>query len=326
MSDINGTEITDILGLSQAIIKLIDTVACGVGKLYEPIHIKRMGKAKAKELRVMSSAINDNMQLPSRYENGDVAIDATDSNELAKRAQNRFLFQEMQKQQNIESVIVNAYNNLENETSVDGVAVDRDWILRFFDSVANVSNEQMQIIWGKILSGEVKQSGSFSLRTLECVKNLSQKEAKCFQKVLPFMINITSGWVIPYNGEILDKYGILYTDLLELEELGLIQMKTGLSINLTVNSNPEQINNGNVNIVVISTDKAEHKVTIPIMTLTSIGNELVSIFDVEVNVAYLIDFLKNESNKMQNSNIRIRLNQLVVEGTSIRFKDLLTEQ
>lgn len=55
------------------------------------------------------------------------------------------------------------------------------------------------------------------------------------------------------------------------------------------------------------------------MTLTSIGNELVSIFDVEVNVAYLIDFLKNESNKMQNSNIRIRLNQLVVEGTSIRL-------
>jgi hypothetical protein len=34
----------------------------------------------------------------------------------------------------------------------------------------------MQALWGKILAGEIKQSKSYSLQTLEIIRNLSKKK------------------------------------------------------------------------------------------------------------------------------------------------------
>jgi len=42
----------------------------------------------------------------------------------------------------------------------------------------------MQILWGKILAEEVKNPNSFSLRTLSILKNISNTDAKIFQKAV----------------------------------------------------------------------------------------------------------------------------------------------
>ena len=60
MSDLKGIEITDLLGLSEPLAKLLETVSCGIGKLYEPTHIKRIAKAKAEEIKIISDAVTDN--------------------------------------------------------------------------------------------------------------------------------------------------------------------------------------------------------------------------------------------------------------------------
>ena len=46
MSDVKGIEIHDILGLEEPLTKLIECVSNGIGKIYEPTHIKRIAKAK----------------------------------------------------------------------------------------------------------------------------------------------------------------------------------------------------------------------------------------------------------------------------------------
>ena len=61
--------------------------------------------------------------------------------------------------------------------------VDEDWITRFFNIVEDISNEQMQNLWGRILSGEIKQPSTYFLRTLEILRNISPSEAEIFRKV-----------------------------------------------------------------------------------------------------------------------------------------------
>lgn len=49
-------EIKDLAGLSQPLTKLVEVVAQGLGTVYEPIHIKRMAKARAMEIKTIASA------------------------------------------------------------------------------------------------------------------------------------------------------------------------------------------------------------------------------------------------------------------------------
>jgi hypothetical protein len=67
--------------------------------------------------------------------------------------------------------------------------VDPDWVARFFGSAQDVSNEDMQKLWARILAGEVVKPGTFSLRTLEVLKNLSQREAERFQEAASMVSN-----------------------------------------------------------------------------------------------------------------------------------------
>ncbi|MBQ3558040.1 MAG: DUF2806 domain-containing protein [Agathobacter sp.] len=63
---------------------------------------------------------------------------------------------------------------------------DFDWFLRFFESAGNISNGDMQELWARVLNGEMKQKGTFSLRTLEILKNMSADEAKLFMNCVEF--------------------------------------------------------------------------------------------------------------------------------------------
>lgn len=92
MSDVKGIEISDVLGLSQPLTKLIETVSCGIGKIYDPVHVKRRAKAKSKEIELISSTVSNNMHLPISYGDGTVSIDTKNANDLVTRAKNRFLF------------------------------------------------------------------------------------------------------------------------------------------------------------------------------------------------------------------------------------------
>lgn len=81
----------------------------------------------------------------------------------------------------------------------------------------------MQELWGRILAGEVKQPKSYSLRTLELIKNLSKKEADTFIKIATLAIQSGHGHYI-FKGKDDDKlstdFNILYTDIVLLTEIG----------------------------------------------------------------------------------------------------------
>lgn len=42
-----------------------------------------------------------------------------------------------------------------------------DWLMRFFDAVGNISNKDLQQLWGKVLANEIVKPKACSLRTLD---------------------------------------------------------------------------------------------------------------------------------------------------------------
>lgn len=293
MSDVSGIEISDVLGLSDPMTKLIETISGGIGKLYEPTHIKRMAKARAKEIKILGEAISDVDYLPIKYDTDNIIIDGMNYSELAKRAQDRLAYQELKKQNNIDRVVGCAAEELCSKKSVSPEPIDADWITRFFDSVADVSTDKMQQIWGKILAGEVNNPGNFSLRTMEAVRNMSQKDAELFIKVAPFLMFSDSGMFISSDDELLLKYGLSYEDFMVLDECGLINSSSALSLTLQfAKEKPELIYNIEKMGLFHSESDEGVEISVRAYALTRAGKELYSIVNECSNNDFFIDFLK----------------------------------
>ena len=222
MSEIIPIKLTDLTGLSQPLTKLIEAISRGVGVLYEPTQIRRKATADASAIETIRKAISANPNIPMQYQSGGVTIGPTISDEFISRVVERITFQELYKQQNIEAVVKVAFNQMIEKETVSVEPVEPDWILRFMNSVQDVSEEQMQELWGKILADEVSHPGSFSLRTLEKVRNISQREAQCLQRISKFIIEGSVTKFLIARNEILRKFNIAYAELMLLEECGFL--------------------------------------------------------------------------------------------------------
>ena len=229
----------------EPLSKLIDTVARGCGIVYEPTHKKRLAKAKAVEISTIAQAIRDNDDLPIFYNKDGVQIDSTDVKALAERASSRLMLQEMRKQQNIEAIVDKAYEELKNETEVSSEPVDDDWIVRFFNSVEDVSNEKIQEIWGRVLAGEIRHPYSFSLRTLETLKNLSQHEAQLFQRYSDYILHYKDIYFLPSERQLDAEYAITDSDINILDDSGLISNR-GHGLRLSIDEQQPRICNDQI--------------------------------------------------------------------------------
>lgn len=297
MCDLKGVEIHDLAGLSAPLTKLIETVSNAIGKVYEPLHIKRIAQAKAKEISIISSTINDNLQLPTKYDDGQIVIDTTNANELLQRAQTRFLYQELKNQQNIESVIGNAYNELLSVNSVSPNPVDDDWIMRLFQIVKDISSEEMQLVWGKILAGEIVRPGSFSLRTLDAIRNITKQDAEAFQKILPLIMTANQKEFIIESKEILSRLGITFESILKLDECGLIRSET-LVLKTSVTDLLDRVLFNKDMLIAIKGKKAEETdVSLGICALTRVGSELYRTLNCDTNNEYYFALAEEISKK-----------------------------
>lgn len=314
MSDVKGIEIHDILGLEEPLTKLIECVSNGIGKIYEPTHIKRIAKAKQEEIRVIGETVSQNINLPTSYENGNIYIDATSADELVKRTGNRLLYTELRKQQNIESIIGETYSQLKDKEGVTNEPVDQDWLFNFFNNAGDITDEKMQKIWGKILAGEIEKPNTYTLRTLNTLKNITSAEARLFEEVAPFICYGTGNNFLPNDSDLLEKYGITFEKLLKLEDCGLISL------------------NGFVSIVLDGTQAAVHtdgfvfymkgKGNIGVYTITECGNQILRAINnrFKNNNDFFLEFFKKAKNN--NKDVTFSAYKIVLkDGINIKYDE-----
>ncbi len=187
---------------------------------------------------------------------------------------NYMLAREKRKLNNTISVIDLAQAQFTEGEQTSGEPVNPDWLNRFFSIVEDVSDEVMQKLWAQILAGEVKRPKSYSLRTLELLKNLSQKEAE--------IINLTSGYLvnnIHLCTESISGENIFGADAIvcsKMDELGIICGEQIIYKYFTYPNEPKNIIIGNTYCLRVHSN-AQLQVPIRCYQITTVGRELFSL-------------------------------------------------
>lgn len=146
--------------------------------------------------------------------------------------------QTIKKLKNQKGVAEKAVANAKEGTVFDSSSgVEQEWFERFMDSAGFVSDEQVQMMWGKILAKEFEMPGSTPLNMIRILTEITPKYAQAFQKICSmrrFLVILDSTGkvlgtrddiVVPYNGngEKMREIGLSFDILNEIETLGLIK-------------------------------------------------------------------------------------------------------
>ena len=202
MSDENP--LTKLGDLAKPATVLIEKISEAVGGIFKPNQIVRIARAEAEASRIQAEA----------------QIQVTD---LHRRAMHRFLEEEAKKQTNIETIAQKAIPLLEDTSSPQNVA--DDWITNFFDKSRIVSDEDMQLLWSRVLAGEANVPGSFAKRTVNLLGDLDKVDAELFVRLCGFawVIGNICPLVFDAKDQIYIEHGINFNSLSHLESLGLVQ-------------------------------------------------------------------------------------------------------
>jgi len=271
-------------GLSKPGTKLIEKVSNAIGVLYEPTRIIKKAKAEAEAKRT---------ELISKLE----------LEGIEKRAVERFLKRETKRQENIENITIQAAQNLSETDNVSDI--DEDWIEAFFRECEDINDEQMQTLWGKILSEEAKSKGSFSRRTLKLLSTLSKEEANLITSFGKFVWQASILTPILMADENGNTDGITFLELSILDSLGVIQQ--GLGYNLTFNNKKGRIDYYGIAILVEFQNDDSKTWSLPTGTalLTPIGQELMKICGSSPDIAYLHNFISKTNIKESQVKVSI---------------------
>lgn len=262
----SGLTVKDLAGLSEPACKLIDALRATTGVLFEPTRIRRKAKAEADAAIVDAKA-----QLQIK--------------DLERRAFDRIKHREARRQDNIENIVGGATQQLPPDSTAQ--SLDEDWASEFMNHCQDISDEQMQQVWSRILAGEFVSPGKYSLRTLNFVKLLSRKDAEVFSRFCSFLW--VAGGDLAYlktekTDEFLTANGFPYASLIHLEALGLLNM--GLTLAVTFNT-PKAILHYYGQPYVFSFPDDAKKPSISCVLLTNMGKELTSLCSSQASFAYV---------------------------------------
>ena len=166
-----GLPVNVTLGLD----KLVETIANATGLTALGTIMNAHGEAKAQAYLAKKKAQTD----------AEVEILRLQGEEKVAQY---VLARNKQKVENVEEIISNAKQQFTVDEQVSEDPVEKDWMSRFLNIAEEISDKDMQDIWGRILAGEIKKPKSFSLRTLEVMRNMSKDEALLLMKASTFQL------------------------------------------------------------------------------------------------------------------------------------------
>lgn len=288
-------EIKDLVGMSEPMTKLIDVVSTAVGTLYRPRQIRSEADARAYEIKTIArakmEAETDQRMAQFQALQDRLSKITNEFPELAERAKLRLLTREIEGQINVEQIADQAALALPNEVSNDPISTD--WRRKFFQEAENVCEVDMQTLWGKVLAGEIAQPGSFGLRTLETLKQLTREEAELFRKMCGLAMDDGSVAIPGFNiNEDLKAFGFSYENILRLRDAGLLLHgdsihKSFAQVEPIVPSEEYKVVLTNNGVFIELSGPALTALNQPSLIFTQAGQELQGLINKEPNESYL---------------------------------------
>lgn len=249
--------------ISSVGVSLIEKISNAIGGIARPWVTIRNAKADAEAKKILAAA--------------DIEVDDMQQ----QRAMERFVLEEVRKQTIIEGITAKALPMLDDDANPKDV--EDDWIAHFFDKCRLVSDQEMQLLWAKVLAGEVNTPGGFSIRTLNVISTMNRVDASIFQRLSNFVFNI-GGKDVPmifYNkGEIYTENGLTFPVLSYLDELGLIKFDHVAGYSLIVSDghyDPCQLKYFTRSAKIVFEGATVKKFRVGAVLFTSVGEELIEV-------------------------------------------------
>ena len=213
-----------------------------------------------------------------------------------KRALKRQQLQKIQRQTNLESIMAGALSLCPD--IVSKARPDPDWLEHFIALAEDIANQAMQTLWAKILVGETLSPGTFSIKSLQTLKQMTQKEANALQRCAPlcgFVEHEGSYLIIigyykkPSFFDLLRKgnkesinlaqSGLSYPNILTLMDIGLVYRKEIESLSLIKNQS-FQLSFQSTKLTLIA---KSNELVLSYYKLTQTGEELKRLITAPVN-------------------------------------------
>jgi hypothetical protein len=290
--------------VNLGIDKLLEVVASGVGAIGAPWQMRRMARAELDVQKMKRQAeleLGELRRLPApppalaagqAIEIDVELIDLEQPIPLVNRVQHRLEYQEGKRQVNIEDIVFEAQREIERDPEVSADPVDDDWIARFFANAQDVSTAQMKRLWAKILAGEVRHPGSYSLRCLEILRNMTTSEAALVASLASY---VNSGDAVFQAGPFVGRLSLL--DHMSLVEAGVLNPTpvgrflstppTSSDSSLTAHGPVEAVVPFADVIAIVRRESGLSFAPMIIWRLTAAGRELMELFDVAADREHL---------------------------------------
>ncbi|MDE0303257.1 MAG: DUF2806 domain-containing protein [Albidovulum sp.] len=153
----------------------------------------------------------------------------------------------------------------------DASEVDPDWLNHFAGYAEKASSENVRDLWARVLAGEVRHPGSFSLTTLRLLAEFDRQMASWFQEEAEF--RVMGKYILRPD----DLRGERLSRMLFLEEVGLIHNAANIG-GVVHNFNP-----GSQGFAVLPEGDLclrihfDQKVPLKVIPMTRVGREIAAI-------------------------------------------------
>ena len=205
--------------------------------------------------------------------------------------------------------------------------IEDDWLNVFARVAEDKSSDELQILFGKILAGEIMRPGSFSLRTIQIMATISKKDAEYLSNLLAFLV---ASRVIPFQ-QSADGHPTM-EERLFLEELGVAGHPNeigGVTLNVTVQAKAKHlVSASNRGIMIENLMDQPVEFSIAGQPVTSSARELAVIAN---SPSTDTEFLKKVAQTMygelkskyakdvEEDRIKVHMVRTIPEGTDERF-------
>lgn len=259
-------DISNLTGLEKPLLKLFETMSEAIGVMgndifeFDAKKIKRIGEAEAEV---------EKQKIIKKAEGQGDALD------ILHRAGSRFALEQYNRQINLENIIVKSQEYLQGR-AVSNEPVDKDWTLKFIQVAQEVSKEEVQDLLARILAGEVRRPNTYSLRTLEVLKNLGKNEIEIFNKFVGLSTEDGFFHLRDSTGvaEKLKKYGLSFYDFLCLADVGLFNPSSSLSRTFSIRPDSNVLLYRNVAMGIVPTKDDKDTLGLGILKFTDVGSQL----------------------------------------------------
>ena len=315
-----------------ALEKLLDYTASGVGSIAGSMLASWRARRESDAKRIAALGEADVLEITAQAHSKALRTTATAQAEarailassdtiiqgeldIAQTVSQRIQFQEEKRQSNIDAVVGKAALELGDKDVPDN-ETDHDWTARFFSEVQDVSSEEMQSLWAKVLAGEVERPGSTSIQTLSILKDLDQQTANLLRRLCSACVTIKPDGNLFIDARVpslggnpaqnaLKDHGLSFDTLNVLNEHGLIiaDYNSWFDFRACVDIHPSEPKQGNL-LVIPFRFQERYWVLVPInqrdnkefklsgVALTRSGRELSSVVDLEPMDDYAQDLTR----------------------------------